>query len=252
MLDINRRMSRTEFYDKAWYGGSPYAAWNARWVPNSNTTYRGIIIAGKPDRRKVVNGFVDNFNQNYSNYLGLLDQKAANEALAASIAASQKRRVEDLTAKSKARISQLQTTSNQKVASINSKAKSDSLKISNKAKADAAKITRAGHVKMLLPRMVSPLSRLISCCLCFEYGTNTFDGSGSGLAVAWIAPARGSWAGSASAPARMNIRWDASAAATAQRVVGRVAYFSQLRARGALQRTTPPAQRTSCRPRTRE
>ena len=146
MLDINRRMSRAEFYDKAWYGGSPYASWAAKWKPNSTTTYRGNIIKGKPDKRKVVNGWIDNFNQNYTNYLGLLDQKAANEALAASIAASQRKKVDDLTKKSKARISQLKTTSNQKVASINSKAKSDSLKISNKAKADAAKITRAGNV----------------------------------------------------------------------------------------------------------
>ena len=58
---------------------------------------------------------------------------------------------------------------------------------------------------MLLPQIVSPLNRLISCCLCFEYGTKTFDGSGSRLAVAWIAPAGSSWAGSAMTPARPNM-----------------------------------------------
>ena len=54
---------------------------------------------------------------------------------------------------------------------------------------------------MLLPQIVSPLSRLISCCLCFEYGTNTFDGSGSRLAVAWIAPGSSWGLGRAMAPA---------------------------------------------------
>ena len=155
MLNLNRKMSRAEFYDKAWYGGSPYASWAAKWQPSSTTTYRGNIIAGKPDSRKVVNGFIDNFNENYGNYLGLLDQKATNEALAASIEAQQVKKVDDLKKKSADRISKLKSDSGTKVAKINSKAKSDSLKITRAGNAASAalrvlgdKAPKAPHAQM--------------------------------------------------------------------------------------------------------
>jgi len=155
MLDLNTRLSRAQFYDQAWYGGSPYAAWNAKWVPSSNTTFRGNIIAGRPDSRKVVNGFIDNFNENYSNYLGLFDQKAANEAMAANIQVQQVNRVNDLRKQSDARISKLKSDSGAKVAAINAKAKSDSLKITRAGNAASAalrvlgdKAPKAPHAQM--------------------------------------------------------------------------------------------------------
>ena len=155
MLDLNQRLSRAQFYDQAWYGGSPYARWAAKWQPSSTTTYRKNIIAGKPDRRKVINGFIDNFNENYSNYLGLLDQKAANDALAENIRAQQVNRVNDLRTKSDARISKLKSDSGTKVAAINAKAKSDSLKITRAGNAASAalrvlgdKAPKAPHAQM--------------------------------------------------------------------------------------------------------
>ena len=151
MLNLNRRMSRAEFYDQAWYGGSPYASWAAKWQPNSTTTYRGNIIAGKPDSRKVVNSWINNFNQNYNNYLGLLDQKAANEAMAANIRAQQVNRVNDLRKQSDARIAKLKSDSGAKVAAINAKAKSDSIKITKAGNAASAALRVLGDKQPKAP-----------------------------------------------------------------------------------------------------
>ena len=161
MLDLNRKLSRGQFFDQVWYGGSPYAQWQARWEVNDNNSRRSAFIAGKPlpgygtSGTNVFNPMIENFNQQYQDYLSLFDEKAANEAMAASIRAQQVSRVNDLREQSDARISKLKADSGTKVAAINAKAKSDSLKITRAGNAASAalrvlgdKAPKAPHAQM--------------------------------------------------------------------------------------------------------
>jgi len=135
MLDFNNKMSRAQFFDQAWYGGSPYAQWQAQWSINDNNQRRPAFIAGQQlplygnPPTNVFNPMIDNFNEQYQAYVDLFDQKAENELLAQQTQANQAARVAELQVQSTQRINSLQSASSDQIAAIKADAAAESERV---------------------------------------------------------------------------------------------------------------------------